>query len=182
VGRFFDLPNVLSLARIPLGALVWIAPHEPLYVVPVLMVAAATDVLDGWAARRLRPSDPSERWSTGTWLDPVCDKLFVVSVLAATYVTYAPPVHLLLLLLAREILLVPAMIGYALVPGPWQGREQSAALPGKVTTVLQFAAVLALVVGVLPVFAVLAWSAGVVGLLSVAHYVSRARALRGARP
>ena len=53
---FFTLPNLLSLARLPLGWLFWVAlgptPARAAAALGVMGAAAATDVLDGTLARR----------------------------------------------------------------------------------------------------------------------------------
>jgi len=72
-----DLPNALTIARIvailPLALLVaWRTPATDLAAALLFAVAAATDWLDGYLARRRsRPSD------LGRMLDPIADKLLV---------------------------------------------------------------------------------------------------------
>src|ERR1700749_5136055 len=100
--RLVTLPNALSLARLPLGGLFWAAlargPQHAELPFAVLAAAAVTDVLDGWIARR-RGTDPA---GMGSWLDPICDKLFVGAVIVALYVERHTPLVLLALVVARE--------------------------------------------------------------------------------
>ncbi len=76
---FLTLPNLLTLSRIPLAALIWVRPLDPVFVLGIMALAGVTDILDGWLERRLHPGRKTE--TVGAWLDPLCDKLFILSVL-----------------------------------------------------------------------------------------------------
>lgn len=76
-----NLPNLLTLSRIlliPFFVLVYLIPGEStyLYAAALFALAAGTDWLDGYLARRLGQTTPF-----GAFLDPVADKLIVVSAL-----------------------------------------------------------------------------------------------------
>jgi CDP-diacylglycerol--glycerol-3-phosphate 3-phosphatidyltransferase len=76
-----NLPNLLTLSRIlliPFFVLVYILPGSGtyLYAAALFALAAFTDWLDGYLARRLDQATPF-----GAFLDPVADKLIVVSAL-----------------------------------------------------------------------------------------------------
>lgn len=173
--RFFTLPNALSLSRVPLGGLFWIAlaqgPARAELPFAVLAAAAASDVLDGWLARR-SGADPS---GTGSWLDPICDKLFVGSVLAALYVERRAPLPLLALIVTRELLQVPMVLVYR-TSGTlrrWLHYDFRASLLGKGATVVQFLAVSAVILGA-PIAWRLALFAFLLGLLALGDYIRRA--------
>ncbi len=69
--RTFTGPDALSVARIPLAcALVAVAPHRGA-TLSIFIVGCATDVIDGWWARR--KGTTSER---GAHLDSVADAVF----------------------------------------------------------------------------------------------------------
>src|SRR5512135_3589480 len=70
--RTLAAADIVSLARLPL-AVVFVAADRTLVRLPVLAVAAASDLLDGWLARRLGPS------RIGAVLDPITDKIFMVA-------------------------------------------------------------------------------------------------------
>ena len=76
-----NLPNLLTLVRIvlvPVFALAYLAPGGALYLYAGMLfaLAAFTDWLDGYLARRL-----GQTTHFGAFLDPVADKLIVVTAL-----------------------------------------------------------------------------------------------------
>ena len=130
------IPGLLSLARLPLAAAFPLAVERPDAAVAVLAAAAASDALDGWYARSSGQVTP-----TGAALDPVTDKLFVLTV-AVTLVrrAFLSPIDVLWLS-TREVAELPLVLAIAASP---RLRARCAALasanmPGKVATVLQFA-------------------------------------------
>ena len=171
---FFTLPNLLSLARLPLGGLFWVAlgptPARAGAAFGVMAAAAATDVLDGMLARR----QGGDLAGVGSWLDPICDKLFVGAVLAALHFQRGISFGLLALVVARELLQLPMSIVYRAVPTlrRWLRYDFRASILGKAATIAQFLAIGALVLGLparLPIG--LAFALGIVALMD---YVRRA--------
>lgn len=71
-GGLISAANLVSLSRLPL-ALAFAATERVEVRLSVLAAAAASDLLDGWLARRLGPS------RLGAVLDPVTDKIFMVT-------------------------------------------------------------------------------------------------------
>ncbi len=76
-----NLPNLLTLFRvalIPILVGIWFLPlaYAGELAAAIFALAAATDWLDGWLARRLRQES-----AFGAFLDPVADKLIVASAL-----------------------------------------------------------------------------------------------------
>lgn len=126
--------------------------------------------------------------TTGAWLDPVCDKVFVAAVLGAIWFHLRPPLGWLALILGREIVQVPLSLVYLAVPSlrRWLRYDFRAAFPGKAATVLQFAAIAALMFQH-PSAQVLALAAFVAGMIAIGDYLRRAvqigrRRLVGAGP
>ena len=130
------LPNLLTLVRLPLAGMIWLAPQSPAWLLLLMVAAAVSDLLDGWFARRAGASQDG----VGAWLDPICDKAFILSVLVAVWVTREPPLWMALVASLREVVLLPLVIARLTVPRlrnggiPWR-----AMLLGKATTVMQFA-------------------------------------------
>ncbi len=106
-----NLPNLLTLLRIffvPLlvSAMVQesIAFHlgdlfisNDVLALAIFLAAAATDLLDGYLARRWR-----QVTTIGTLLDPIADKLLVSSALIALVQVHVVPGYLAILIIGRE--------------------------------------------------------------------------------
>src|SRR4051812_24006719 len=102
---FLDAANLLTLSRIPLGALILLNARNRKIVLSLIAAAGVTDMLDGWVARR----DPRHSQAVGAWLDPLCDKAFVLSVLAANWRATRPPAYVPALVAMRELIQIPAL-------------------------------------------------------------------------
>jgi phosphatidylglycerophosphate synthase len=181
---FFTIANLLSLARPPLGllfAVVLVAPQGgPWAAFGVLALAGLTDALDGMFARKgesLRTGGVGRAApaGTGSWLDPICDKVFAAIVLTAIWFDSHPPLKLLGLILAREVAQLPLAVIYAAIPSlrRWLRYDFRASALGKAATVAQFAAITALLFksDAAPVFALVSFA---VGLLALGDYLGRA--------
>jgi phosphatidylglycerophosphate synthase len=177
VGRgrepFLTLPNLLTLSRIPLAAMIWLRPLDPLFVLGIMALAGITDVLDGWVERRRDPGRKFE--SAGAWLDPLCDKLFILSVLTAIAVARSLPLWIVPLIALREILQTLVAIGAKTIPALRRRLrfKFGANVLGKATTVSQFITIGAILLnkpGQIP----LAMATAGLGLIAVAVYVRRA--------
>jgi cardiolipin synthase len=196
------LPNALSALRIPLAALLWLAPTEAAWTLSILGLAGTSDVLDGWVARRararrIRRGDPgalASREARGAWIDGAADKIFVLSALGVVAWTSRPPAWALVALAARELLFVPLMLAHAASLASTRSSPQGApravslatarrpldyraGLLGKLATVAQFAA---LALGMLrrPELLPVSLLAGVLGSSATLEYALRAYALR----
>ena len=82
--RPWTLPNFLTFARLAaLPFLVMaILDGRAWAALAIFLAAAVTDIVDGYVARRFGMGSP-----LGAWLDPIADKLFLVS----TFVVFALP-------------------------------------------------------------------------------------------
>jgi cardiolipin synthase len=74
-GRILTPANLASLSRVPLALLFALEPAVGVRLA-ALAAAAATDLLDGWLARR------RGRSRLGAWMDPVADKIFMLTAFA----------------------------------------------------------------------------------------------------
>lgn len=179
-----NTPNMLSLSRLPAAGLVWLAPgHWPL-LLGTLVFAGVTDLLDGWSARHLRqgmlargedPGSLAAQGGAGAWLDPLCDKAYVISVLGSLWYALRPALNTILLVATRELLLVPLVLLYWGLPHLRSRLRYDfrASVWGKATTVLQFAAIGALMLRERLGFMV-ALAAAAVGTVAAMVYLVRA--------
>jgi phosphatidylglycerophosphate synthase len=175
------IPNLLSIVRLPLGLLLWVAPDNPWFLWWVGWAAAITDWVDGWAARHLperwggrRGDEAADAGGIGSWLDPLCDKAFVVMALIVVVVTYQPPWWAMAALLFRDIGQATALLAWRLLKGKAavDAIDYHANRWGKATTVVQFLA-LAAVVFSLEAATPLALLAGGLGVIAVATLALR---------
>jgi cardiolipin synthase len=100
-GRFWTVPNALSLSRIALLPLFVWALIEParLWLAGALMAwGIVSDVLDGFLARLLKQES---EW--GRIIDPLADKLTVGVALLFCYVSRGLPLWVLVLVLGRDL-------------------------------------------------------------------------------
>jgi CDP-diacylglycerol--glycerol-3-phosphate 3-phosphatidyltransferase len=98
--RVWNLPNNLSLVRIlAVPVVVWLlSAQEQVWAALVFAVAAATDMLDGYLARRSR-----QVTTLGKLLDPLADKLLVCGALIMLIPSGAVPAWAVFLIVAREL-------------------------------------------------------------------------------
>ena len=101
--RVFTIPNVLSFLRLAaIPVFVWlIIAGQYLAAVIILAVSAVTDWFDGYLARRLR-----QRTKLGAQLDPITDRLYILSTIIAFVVRGIFPWWFVAILLARDLMLV----------------------------------------------------------------------------
>jgi len=166
-------PGLLSLLRVPLALVFPFAASHTLWALGVLVLAGATDMLDGFCARRFGLVTP-----TGAALDPITDKLFVLTVATTLIVTGHLSLWLVLLLSTRELLELPLVLWFAASPRARRARagKPSANGFGKLATVLQFAAVIA---ALLRASSTNAWvtATAVMGVIAAVSYWKRALTL-----
>jgi CDP-diacylglycerol---glycerol-3-phosphate 3-phosphatidyltransferase len=102
--EFWNLPNMLTLARVLVIPLfVWLTyDADPMYSVLAALlftVAAITDVIDGFLARR---------WNmitvVGKFMDPLADKLIVMAALVMMTRLGRVPAWVVIVLLSRELI------------------------------------------------------------------------------
>jgi len=171
------LAHALTLLRLPLLAVLWLASDPPVIALAV-GGAALSDLLDGPVARRaLRRTPPPHPtwWAIGGWLDPLVDKLFVVGALGALWWRAGAPPWELGLVATRELLLLPLLAGYLLAR---RAHAPLAAAPiGKVTTALQLITLAALALAPRSLAgAVLAGACALLGVATCVHYARSRRA------
>jgi CDP-diacylglycerol---glycerol-3-phosphate 3-phosphatidyltransferase len=174
-----NLPNLLTLSRIffvPLlvAALLadpadgWrrsIPASREMFALAVFLAAAATDLLDGFLARRW-----GQITTVGTLLDPIADKLLVSAALVSLVDIHRVPAWMVILIIGREFAVsglrsIAAAAGYTI---------QASEL-GKTKMASQVAAIALVIAGIrwpaLDQWALLAmWLVVIFGIASAAGY------------
>ena len=149
----------LTALRVPL-AIAFPFVHRPVMQLAVVVVVAASDVLDGMLARRVGSS------RVGAVLDPVADKVFMTSAFVTVGARGVLTPLEVLGVLSRDILAVVGFLGTWLLRRP-------AALPartaGKAVTVAQMVTLCAAIL-VSPLVRPLAWATAVAGLYAAWDY------------
>lgn len=131
-----DLPNLITMVRIALIPLVLVFASKSglswgIAACAVFLVAAATDFLDGYLARKLGLVTV-----LGQFLDPLADKLIVLSTLIVLVDTDRAPAWLTIVLMSREL----AITGLRAIASA-RGQVIAAGTGGKWKTVLQLAGI-----------------------------------------
>ncbi len=127
-------PNLLSLFRLLLAPVAAWAILAGAYrgALAVFAVAAVTDGLDGYLARRLHATS-----RLGTYLDPIADKALLVIVYLVLGLAALAPWWLVAMVFGRDLLIL-AMVGAALAFTKY--RDFPPSLLGKISTFFQMLA------------------------------------------
>jgi CDP-diacylglycerol--glycerol-3-phosphate 3-phosphatidyltransferase/cardiolipin synthase len=139
--------------------------------VALICLAAGTDFLDGWLARR---THSTTRW--GALADPIADRIFVLVAIVVYVLNGELSVVGSLLLLLRDIATALGFVVARIVPA-LRAVEFKARFPGKIVTVLQLVTLIALALGVQPLipFVTLVALASAVAIVDYTRAVWRAR-------
>ena len=139
----FNTPNLVTLSRIVLIPLIiglyylpegWLSYHgKNIAATVVFILAALTDWLDGYLARRLNQTS-----AFGAFLDPVADKLIVVGALIALLYLNRVDMLVALIIIGREIA-ISALREWMAKVG--QAKSVAVAFIGKAKTVAQMVAI-----------------------------------------
>jgi CDP-diacylglycerol---glycerol-3-phosphate 3-phosphatidyltransferase len=129
VSRLLGVPLLLVLLADPTPTQRWLATG-------IFVLAAGTDWLDGYLARRL-----NQVTELGKFLDPLVDKLLVFAPLLMLVELNQIPAWGVFLIVAREI----TIAGWRVNPAMQGGAVPGANLWGKVKTVVQIAAIALLI-------------------------------------
>jgi cardiolipin synthase (CMP-forming) len=127
-------PNLLTVARLPLAVAFPFVAGRRRIALGVVAAAAATDVLDGWLARKL-----GRVTTFGAVADGIADKAFAASVVGTLIARRLLSPTAALVVFAREIG-EAILAARALVTGRPLA-TYTANVPGKVTTSLELATV-----------------------------------------
>ncbi len=164
--RIVTIPNILTLLRIALipVAVIFIYQDKQSFftlTIIVLVLAIFTDILDGQIARRT-----NQVTNIGKLLDPVADKLMVVSVMIAMTDINIIAGWIVIIIVARELLAtgiraIAADSGVVISANWW----------GKFKTGFQFAALIILLMGKRELGTIVLYIALVLAVFSVIIYL-----------
>lgn len=137
ISRLLAVPVILYGLQAPSTSMRWV-------VLGVFLIAAGTDWLDGYLARRL-----NQVTELGKFLDPLVDKFLVLAPLLSLIELGTVPAWGVFLILAREL----AIAGWRVNPKLYGSSEiQGANLWGKLKTISQIAAIALLIAPLSPVW------------------------------
>jgi cardiolipin synthase (CMP-forming) len=133
------LPNLLCVLRMVLAVpLVWtLVEGHFAWTLAIFLVAAATDGLDGFLAKRLNCET-----ELGKLLDPIADKLLLVSAFVTLTVMGLVPLWLAATAVARDLVIGGGAAVYRRLFGPLHGRPT---WPSRINTMFQLSYGLAVV-------------------------------------
>jgi cardiolipin synthase len=110
-----SIPNLITLARILLvPVVVWAIASERIFLAFALFLAAAiSDAVDGFLAKRF-----GMKTELGAYLDPLADKVLIVSIYVALGIAGVIPAWLVILVVSRDFMIVGAIILSWLIDRP----------------------------------------------------------------
>lgn len=155
-----NLPNKLSILRIaliPLMVTLMYLPYDSCWLMAIIVFAAAafTDFLDGYIARKNNLVT-----NFGKFIDPVADKLLVLSALMMLCTRDAMDIWVVIVILAREL----CVDGLRMI-AVGQGQVIAAGKLGKIKTISQIVLVLVQMLSRRAVFAMSNGGYNVFGIL-----------------
>lgn len=128
----YTLPNLLTAIRLVLAPVVaWrLLEHDVEGAFWWFVIAAITDLLDGNLARWL-----NQRSVLGAWLDPIADKVMLLTTLSMLALTGLLPMWLLYVVVVRDLVILAGAEAYRRLTGKLDVRPT---LSGKVATFMEF--------------------------------------------
>jgi cardiolipin synthase (CMP-forming) len=99
------IPNMISFSRL-LGGILFIPANNLLHfsnseIIIIILCAWFTDLLDGWVARRMNQISDA-----GKYIDPVADKVFIVTLILTFYLTNKVELFYVLAVIGRDVLIL----------------------------------------------------------------------------
>lgn len=164
--HILQTPSLISLTRLAFAAVFPWAADAPGPALLVLALAAVSDVLDGWVARR-----HGLVTATGAVVDGITDKVFALTVVITLLSQGRAPWYSLALLGTREIGELPLVVWLAASRSARHARTVNAKANalGKAATVMQFVTVGGLLWGG-PHFGLLVGATAVIGAVAAVSY------------
>jgi len=171
----YTISNLLTVSRLVMAPLiVWEISNEQWLPVFILFVAAAlTDFLDGYLARFF-----NESTRLGTWLDPLADKVLLLSCFIAFAAGSSPaffiPKWFVIFFIVRELIIVGGA-GWLMFRHP--GKQMTPTWGGKILTFFQIMFIFWLLICRFfswqphKTYGVVLVSLVIIGFLTLMHYI-----------
>lgn len=164
------IPNIITIIRILLTPLFVILLLRDLFTMALVVFAVAgiSDGLDGFIARCF-----NQRTSLGAWLDPMADKLLLVSSFVALAILSVIPPWVAVVVIARDVIIT---LGIAVLTLTEKEYEVRPSIVSKCTTTAQIITVMlslfdparTILTGLhLPIL----WVTAILTILSGLHYI-----------
>lgn len=163
-----NIPTIITFSRILLIPLfIFVVKTKPLLGVLVFVLASATDLLDGYIARKSK-----QVTKLGVLLDPLADKLLVISALIVFVDMEVIEAWIAIVIIAREFIVtglrIVALSKDIVIP---------AEIGGKIKTITQFVSIFMFLIDRLPINMdlynagiVLLWISMLIGIASGIQY------------
>lgn len=135
------VPNIITMIRILLAPvfIIYVIDGELMTGLVVLIICGISDGVDGMIARLF-----NQKSKLGTWLDPLADKIILVSAfIALGIIGYLPP-WLTVIVISRDLLI---LIGIVIIYLTGIEVKIDPLLSSKITTCLQFITVIVALTG-----------------------------------
>jgi phosphatidylglycerophosphate synthase len=162
--RRFTTADFLTVVRLPL-AFAFVVVGDPLSRLLILALAGATDLLDGFLARRFGGS------RFGAVLDPIADKLFMACAFGVVLFSRRLQLYEIVAVLLRDIWATAAFVFTIYTRRP---TAIPARLGGKAVTVAQMLTLLAFLANA-SILRPLAWATGAIAIYAIWDYHRVAR-------
>lgn len=165
-----NIPNILTLGRIIITPVIVFAilRDEPALALALMIAAGITDMLDGAIARYF-----NQRTTVGAYLDPLADKLMLISTFVALFLIDEVPLFLFLAVVFRDAVIVLGAFAYEMVT---RQLKMEPSMISKVTTFMQIVYIVTLLFHMAYPLAdlwvqVMVWSTFAVTCISGIHYM-----------
>lgn len=166
-----NLPNVISVGRIFLVPLVvWaIISGRMQFAFVIFVIAGLSDALDGFIAKRFA-------WQTelGAYLDPIADKLLLVSIYIVLGFFHHLPPWLVIAVVTRDVLIIGAILLSWIVERPVAMQPLFVSKANTTCQIILASLVmgnLGFSLGLEPVISPLVWLVGLLTVLSAVAYL-----------
>lgn len=166
-----NLPNFITILRIVLIPFFIIAVvyGYQLFAIGIFVAAAITDALDGFIARAF-----NMQTQLGTYLDPIADKLLLMSSIIVMTVVGKVPLWLVILIVSRDVIILTGCILIYLL---YDSLTVRPSILGKATTFLQLSLIMLVLLA--PIFrnltswaTVAIWLTAISTVASGVHYIN----------